>query len=196
MRIIKLICAAITTIALTGCAHNITISPDIAKIERSTNAQPINKSVGYYIPVASRDLSVTTPGGGGDKVSYKPYKDIETAFYKMLSGVFKSVTVLNTPSDADAISKNGLSYVFIPTLTTNSSSSSPFTWPPTQFNMELTCDISDNTGKQVATKSVTGEGKAEFAEFKSEFGLSGKRATEDALQKMQKLLLESSELKN
>jgi len=37
-----------------------------------------------------------TAGGGGDKVQYKPYKDMETGFYKMLSNVFAQVTKTKT----------------------------------------------------------------------------------------------------
>ena len=50
-------------------------------------------------------MAVVTPGGGGDKISYQPYRDIETAFYKMLTNVFGNVTKLKTPKDADAISR-------------------------------------------------------------------------------------------
>jgi hypothetical protein len=42
---------------------------------------------------------------------------------------------------------------------------------------------------------VSGEGSAEFSEFKSDFSLSGKRATADALLKMQRVLLDTTELR-
>ncbi|AXQ27266.1 hypothetical protein D0B54_00540 [Solimonas sp. K1W22B-7] len=192
-RILACLSAAIL---LSGCAHTIAIGPDVAKIERDATAQPIKKSVGYYISEESRNLEVTTPGGGGDKVNYRPYKDTETAFYKMLTNVFDNVAVLQLPNDAEAISKNKVSYIITPQLVTNSSSSSALTWPPTDFTVDMTCTISDAAGNTVATKAVNGQGKAEFSEFKSDFSLSGKRASEDALLKMQRALLaETPELR-
>jgi hypothetical protein len=191
MNIIKLIFALVVASILSGCAHSLNISPNMAKIEREASAQPRSKqSVGYYIPADIRSLEVTTPGGGGDKVSYSPYRDIETAFYKMLTNVFDNVTKLNSLNDAEAIGKNNIGYVITPEIITNSSSSSAFTWPPTKFSVELTCKISDTTGKSINTKKVVGEGHAEFDEFKADFSLSARRASEDALLKMQSKLQE------
>lgn len=191
MNIIKLIFALIIASILSGCAHPINISPNIAKIERDASTQPRSKrSVGYYIPAEVRNLEVATPGGGGDKLSYFPYRDIETAFYKMLTNVFDNVTRLTSATDAEAISKNNIGYVITPEIITNSSSSSAFTWPPTKFSIDLTCKISDATGKLVDSKKVIGEGQAEYDEFKSDFSLSARRASENALLKMQSKLLE------
>jgi hypothetical protein len=180
----------------SGCAHPLTIGPDIAKIERSGNQQPIDKHVAYYIAADSRDKAVTTPGGGGDSVTYRPYRDIEAGYYKMLSNVFKGVTLLKTPNDAEAIGKNGVLYIITPEVSTDSSSPSPFTWPPTKFTVNLTCNIVDTTGKTIKAASVRGEGQAEYDEFKSDFSLSGRRATLDALLKMQNVLFNMPELRN
>jgi hypothetical protein len=177
---------------LTGCAHPLVISPDISKIERDSGAQVINKHVGYYIS-EDREKEVTTAGGGGDKVKYKPYKDIETAFYKMLSNVFTKVSALKSEKDP-AIAGGGISYIISLDVSTNSSSSSLFTWPPTTFGVNLNCSIKDEAGKDVKTILVTGEGSAEFDEFKSDFSLAGKRASQDALLKMQRALLSTPEL--
>lgn len=195
MRILKLACSMIAAAILVGCAHPIVISPDISRIERDPAAQPIKKNVAYFIADDVRNREVITPGGGGDRVSYVPYRDIETAFYKMLTNVFDGVTKVNSPGDMEALRKNNAVYVIAPSLTTNSSSPSPFTWPPTQFSVELTCDISDPAGKTVLSKKVLGEGRAEFDEFKSDFSLSGKRGAQDALLKMQRALLEAPELR-
>lgn len=195
MRITKLILSIAAVAALVGCAHPISLTPNIEKIEPDAASKPIAKNVAYYIADDERAREVVTPGGGGDKVSYLPYRDIETAFYKMLTNVFGSVTKLKSPTDAAAISKNNVSYVITPKMVTNSSSPSPFTWPPTKFNVDLTCRISDPTGNLVASQTVNGQGNAEFDEFKKDFSLSGKRATEDALLKMQRTLLEMAELR-
>lgn len=196
MRCVKYALSVLAIVLVTGCAHPIVISPDIAKIERDTGTQPIDRNVGYYIAPQNREMAVTTPGGGGDKVTYHPYREIETALYKMLSGVFKSVTVLKNANDAEVIGKKSISYVITPVIATSSYSPSIVTWPPTEFSVNLTCNISDGSGKLVATKSVIGNGKAEFDEFKSDFSLSAKRASLDALLKMQSALLNLPELRN
>lgn len=194
MRTIKLALSLAVIMILVGCAHPLAISPDITKIERESSVQPIVKNVGYYIAPNVREISVTTPGGGGDAVSYSPYKDIEVGFYKMLSNVFQNVTQLKTANDVNIISKQSIAYVITPEITTDSSSPSPFTWPPTRFSLTLTCNISDSSGKLVTKTSVRGEGQAEYDEFKSDFSLSGKRAAQDALLKMQSTLLHLPEL--
>jgi hypothetical protein len=186
--------AMLVVMAAAGCAHPLKISPDISKIERDKADVQIEKNVAYYVAPEARDKTVTTPGGGGDSVAYAPYKDVEVAFYKMLGNVFKNVTLLKSPTDVQTITKNSIAYVITPEISTNSSSPSPFTWPPTKFTVDLTCRIADSNGKLLSSVSVTGEGQAEFSEFKSDYSLSGKRATEDALLKMQHKLLTMREL--
>jgi hypothetical protein len=188
--------ALLAALVVTGCAHPIVISPNIGNLERDAGTPRIAKNVGYYISAENRDLAVTTPGGGGDKITYRPYGEIETALYKTLGNVFSDVTALKNANDAEAIAKHRISYVIVPAITTDSSSPSPFTWPPTYFKMDINCVITDGAGKTVATKAVTGEGRAEFSEFKSDFALAAKRAVEDALKKLQTLLLKSDELRN
>lgn len=196
MRGFRFLLSVLAIVAMAGCAHPILVSPDVAKIERSSSSPRIEKNVGYYISPENRALAVTTPGGGGDSVTYHPYRDIETAFYKMLSNVFKDVTVLKSPIDAEIVNKRGVSYIFTPTIATNSSSPSALTWPPTRFTLNLACNVSDGSGKTMAIKSVIGEGQAEYDEFKSDFSLSAKRAAQDALLKMQGVLATSPELNN
>ncbi|WP_294989762.1 hypothetical protein [Sulfuritalea sp.] len=184
------ILAVLATAALiAGCAHPLAIGPDLAKIERKIDDRQIELNVGYYMSATDKDRMVITPGGGGDTVTYAPYKDMEAAFYKMLGNAFKSVTLLKSPTDAEAIQKNSISYVISPEISTDSSSPSPFTWPPTLFVVNLTCNIADPSGKIVVKPSVTGAGRAEFDEFKSDFSLSGKRAVIDAMMKMQGTLV-------
>jgi hypothetical protein len=194
MRIIKVCALLAVVVTLAGCAHSIVISPDLSKISRSDSDPQIKQNVGYYIAEDAHAKQVTTPGGGGDKVSYLPYRDIETSFYKMLSNVYDTVTKMKSPTDAAAISKSNIGYVITPELTTNSSSPSAFTWPPTQFTVDLTCKITDPAGTLIATKKVSGHGNAEFDEFKHDHGLAAKRAAQDALLKMQNELMGVSEL--
>ena len=61
---------------LGGCAHPITIAPDIASVG-IVKQRKSSKSIGYYF-AESAEKEVTTAGGGGDSIRYKPYKDLET----------------------------------------------------------------------------------------------------------------------
>ncbi|UGQ46388.1 hypothetical protein [Massilia endophytica] len=193
VRACKLGCGVVAAVLLTACSHPIVITPDIAKIERPADAKPrVKANVGYYVDAAQREQERITPGGGGDKVSTKPYRDLEVGFYKMLTNVYENVTTLKSPSDQQAIQQNALNYIVKPRIEPNSSSSSMMTWPPTYFTVDLVCEISDTSGRTIDTKRVVGKGNAEFSEFKNDFGLSGKLAMQDALLQMQKLLLEQA----
>jgi hypothetical protein len=59
-----------------------------------------------------------------------------------------------------------------------------FTWPPTKFSIELVSTASDSEGNFLAGLKVTGQGEASFSEFKQDFGLAGRRAAQDALEKL------------
>ncbi|CAB3648653.1 hypothetical protein LMG24238_00974 [Paraburkholderia sediminicola] len=192
---------AIATLA--GCAHDITISGDPASLTAtSTTAatstaqtQPINKTVGLVITDELRAKEVVTPGGGGDKVAYKPYRDLELPIYVELSQVFSNVVKLNTVPDEATVQSKSLAYVVTPTISTTSSSPSLLTWPPTDFSVTLVCTVTDPSGKLVTKKEVTGNGHAEFGEFKRNFGLAAQRATIDAVQKLQAAMQDSPELR-
>lgn len=192
--IFRLVGIAALSALMYGCAHPITLAPNLAEVKLPAQAKQIDKSVGYYISDADKAKEVTTPGGGGDKVRYFPYRDMEAGIYKALSEAFKSVTKLASLTDADSIAKNKITFVITPEITTNSSSPSPFTWPPTVFTLNLNCTVKNSTGANIANLKVTGEGKAEFEEFKKDFSLSAKRASDDALQKLLIAISQSPEL--
>jgi len=180
--LIKLILLGIALV-LGGCAHPIVIAPDLATIGI---VQPTKsgKSIGYYLAEPA-EKEVTTAGGGGDNIKYKPYKDLETGLYKMYASIFSSVTFLNSSSDP---AKSKVDYVAAVEISTSSSSPSLFTWPPTVFTLNLANNISDAKGTVLANLRTSAEGRAEFSEFKGDFGLAGKRASQEALNKMQQLL--------
>jgi hypothetical protein len=176
---------------LGGCAHSIVITPDAAKLGAPNAKLSLNK-VGYYISDEERTRKVITPGGGGDKVEYAPYKELEAGIYRVLNNVFSSVDQLKSENDKAYIAEKKINFVMRPKITTNSSSSSPFTWPPTEFNVTIEIKATDNNGEVLWQDTATGKGKAEFSEFKSDFALSAKRASEAALIELQKKLLSSS----
>jgi hypothetical protein len=192
-RILLLSVAAIFTVLMGGCAHPINMKPDMGSIT-ALGASKIDKSVGFHISDANLALEVTTPGGGGDKVRYFPYRDIEAGFYKALTEVFTKVSKVANPKDMEAVKKSGITLLITPEITTTSSSPSPFTWPPTEFTVTLNCKIVDAAGKDVAQVSATGVGKAEFSDFKSNFSLSAVRASEDALKQLMKKLIDTKVL--
>lgn len=183
---IKFILLGIALI-LGGCAHPIGIAPDLSTVG-ITQQKKSSKSIGYYLaePV---EKEVTTSGGGGDNVKYKPYKDLETGLYKMYASIFSNVTLLNSSSDP---ARSKVDYIAAVEISTSSSSSSLFTWPPTLFTLNLANNISDAKGSVLGNLRTSGEGRAEFSEFKSDFGLAGKRASQEALNKMRGLLVSAS----
>ena len=186
--ILKRCLPLLALLILTGCAHSIHITPDTARLPLANPAARAPLTVGYYISPADRQLRVTTPGGGGDSVEYAPYADLEAGIYRVLSNVFADV---RTMTSADANANAGgkpLALSFVPSIATQSSSSSMLTWPPTAFTLTLQVKASDATGKQVWSEVITGNGIASFDEFKTDPGLAGKRATEQALQQLQSRL--------
>lgn len=180
---------------LAGCAHPINMKPDLSLINASDRAGRIEKDVGYYISDAARSLEVTTPGGGGDKVRYFPYRDMEPGFYKALAEVFRGVTKIQNPADKATLKTAGVSLVIVPEIATTSFSDSIITWPPTVFSVSLTCTITDADGKLLETLKVNGDGRASFNEFSGNFSLSAVRASNDAIAKLVKALSESAHLR-
>jgi hypothetical protein len=193
-RILQACLSTLACVVLFGCAHPITLIPD-SKAIPSTTTSAIPKKVGFYISDASKALEITSPGGGGDKVRYFPYRDLEPGLYQALSVAFNDVTKIKDPKDVAAWKAAGVSLLITPEITTTSSSASAFTWPPTQFGIQLTCAITDGDGKTIETVRVQGDGHAEFDEFKSNFSLSAVRAANDALAKLVKALGESKALR-
>lgn len=180
----KLLLSAVILVALltSGCAHQIQINP---KMESFTESEKrVDKVVGYHISDEDRKKLVKTPGGGGDDVTYTPYKDTESVLFTVLSNKFKDVYLVKSLDDSVFIKQNGITLIFIPEITTQSSSPSPFTWPPTKFTIDLTVKALDAKGDTVWQKQVSETGEAEFDEFKSDFSLSARRATEKAFQQL------------
>lgn len=178
---------AAALVMMTGCAHQISMAPDATKT--ASVSSKINKSVAYVISPADMAKEVQTPGGGGDKVKYQPYKDLDAALYQAFSAVFTDVTKVGAPADA-----KGVSLVITPAITTTSSSDSMLTWPPTQFAVTLVCTVMDGQGQAVTQVQGSGSGQATFDEFKSDFSLAARRASRAAVDNLIKELEKSPEL--
>jgi hypothetical protein len=78
------------------------------------------------------------------------------------------------------IEANKISYVFVPVIETDSASDAAYTWPPTRFRVTLDCRAIDPSGGIVWQRKVTGQGYADFGEFKSNHSLSAQRASQEA----------------
>lgn len=172
---------------LTACAHPIVITPNTGELN-ANGVKKVNKVVGYYIPAAERDKRVETPGGGGDRLSYTPYKDLEPALQKTLANVFTDVHTVSSLEDKAFLKAKNISYVFVPKIETDSSSDSAFTWPPTKFTVSLECTALDANGREIWRKTTKQSGEATFSEFKHDFPLAAKRAALKAFQDMQKTI--------
>ncbi len=155
----------------------------------------ILKNAGYYISDENRAKEVITPGGGGDKVKYTLYADIEPALKHALSNIFSNVYTVPSLDDFNFITSNNISYVFVPSITTDSSSDSAFTWPPTDFSVSLQCYAIDSTGANIWETTVQGEGHAEFEQFKHDFSLSARKAVKNVLLKLESEISKAEELK-
>jgi hypothetical protein len=192
MHISKVFFVLIALANLIGCAHSIDVSPNNSNIVRESNSTAkINAGVGYFIPLENLNLQVTTPGGGGDRVKYNPYRDMEAGYQTMLTNVFQKVVRVSSADSADEMSRSGVDFVITPDVITNSGSAGLFTWPPTNFSVDLTSTIRNSSGVTIAAPRVLGNGQvAGYSEFRSDFGLAGRRAMEDALIRMQAALLE------
>jgi len=170
---------------VVGCAHQINITPPLNTLE-ARDIIRIDKTVGYYISPADRSKVVETPGGGGDKVKYLPYQESEPALKQVLSNLFTKVVSIPSLDDKQFIASNNVAYVFVPAIETDSASDSSFTWPPTKFTVNLDCRAVDSSGATVWQTKVTGQGNAEFSEFKHDMSLSARRASRDAFLNLQR----------
>lgn len=183
MKFIRLL-VLLPLLSIVACAHPIVITPNLGDLS-AREFSKIDKVVGYYIAKEDRERSVITPGGGGDKIQYKPYNDLEPALQKVLANTFSDVLTMPAPNDKAFIQSNKISFVFVPLIATDSSSDSAFTWPPTHFSVNLQCKAMDASGRVIWEKNVSETGQATFSEFKNDLPLAAKRAMTKALQALQ-----------
>ncbi|HED32924.1 MAG TPA: hypothetical protein ENJ08_01720 [Gammaproteobacteria bacterium] len=191
---IKIYLSLLMLVIITGCTHQITMSPDLSVI-RSDDTIKSSTNVGYYISPADLNTEVESPGGGGDDISYFPYKDTEIALKTILSQKFNKVYGLKSKDNDPLIKNKNIKFIFSPKIKTDSSSESAFTWPPTDFTVELTCIAYSPDGKQIWKETVTGKGHAEYGDFMNDFSMSAKRASQLAFTIMRDKILSSDVLK-
>lgn len=178
---------------LAACAHPLVISPLQTPVR--TEASLVPKNAAYVMTDADRAIQVTSPGGGGDEVSYFPYRDLEKAIRDALRAVYSDVYVIKSPTDNDAIKANKISFVFAPQIQTTSRSESIFTWPPTHFSIDLTCKVTDAAGNDITSVKAIGAGDAEFSEFKNDMSLAGKRAATQLSENLRQAISANQQLR-
>lgn len=183
--------AAASLLVLVGCAHRIVLVPDASQLSMTVDSR-VRKNAAYYIAEKARKLQVTTPGGGGDKVTYVPVRDLEHGLFRVLSSIFDRVFTLRTSDDVAFLIARNVAFVFEPRITTESSSNTVLFWAPTHFKVSITCTAYDPERKRVWEKTVVGEGTASSAELTLDFALAGNRAATDALRQLQEALAKES----
>lgn len=158
----KLIARAITgtalALALVACAHPVKISPQLTLT--SDRSRLVDKKVGYRITDAQRALQVTSAGGGGDKISYYLYRDLESGLFDTLSSVFSAVYVIPDASSQQFIVDKNISFVFTPVIDSESSSKNVLMWNPTDFTLRLRASALDASGQEVWSRDFVGTGRA------------------------------------
>lgn len=182
-RLLAALLVIVAALAAGGCAHPISLQSDTTSLVGSGGGRKIERKVALAIPEARKAQEVTTPGGGGDKVSYFPYRDLQTGLYIALGETFSSVILANGPQDPK-IAQEGATLVLTPDITTTSHSPSLLTWPPTIFGITIELKATAVGNPVAAEVRAQGEGRAEFDEFKADFSLSAKRAAQDVLKKL------------
>ena len=111
---------------------------------------------------------------------------------RILTNVFDEVIQLKSTVEVSDAPKQNVKYVIEPVMVTTSVSTGFFTWPPTNFTVDLTSNIRDKLGKPIANPRVVGNGQVDFIlDMHGDYGLAGRLAMEDALLKMQRALLET-----
>jgi hypothetical protein len=199
---IRTIAYFLLLLTLTGCAHPITIQPQLNQIKAPAAAKPIPKTAALYIPDSLRQSIVTTPGGGGESVRYLPYQDLEASLLKMLRNTFADTVRLTAPASNAELQQRGVHYLLTPHITTQSSSSRFALWAPTDFKLTLRLTLLDVASGAQLSKEVTGEGKfnhateLNYASVSASHGSeAARRASLESLLKMQQTLLDAAELR-
>jgi len=175
------VCALL--LLLVGCAHPISVQPDI-RLLADSGAPRLPMAVALHVAPEDTALEVTTSGGGGDSVRYFPYRDLEGPLLYALSRVFDKVVVVTRAMAGEDLAREGFQLSVQPKLLSASGSSSAFTWPPTFFSFTATAAFVDPAGASVALIQESGSGKAEFAEFRKSPGLAGQRAATDLINRL------------
>ena len=160
---LKLLLALFTLLLMSGCVHDISVAPELSKIQKMRPVT-IHRTVAYYIPFELYKQSVVTPGGNNDELRYSPYKDTEASFKKVLDNVFTKVYKIDSLDD-EKIKKHNIQFVFVPAIETMSFSNSNVDWQPTKFNMILKVQVLQADNRELFNTYAQGKGIANFRQY-------------------------------
>ena len=160
---LKLFAALLMLLIVSGCVHDISVAPELSKIEK-TRPVTIHRTVAYYIPPETYEQVVLTPGGNNDKLRYSPYKDTEPSLKKVLDNVFTEVHKISSLDD-EKIKKHNIKFIFIPEIETMSLSNSNVDWQPTKFNIILKVKVLTADKSELLTTYAQGKGVANFGRY-------------------------------
>jgi hypothetical protein len=181
---------------LVGCgAHRIIITPELQSLKK-TEAGYIQATAGYYITPYDLGNYVYSPAGGGERVWYYPYKELEPALQKVLLNLFQDVKRLDLMITPEYLKANDISFAFLPEIKTDSDSDAIFTWMPTSFTVNLSCKAFSQNGILIWERKYTGVGTATFSELTDDVSLAAKRASQKVFSEMLNDLLKAKEFRN
>ena len=192
----RLICLGLLTVGFFafGCARQIVVTPPLEGFSAGGNGK-IDKAVGYHISPENLAKEVITPAGGGDKVKYLPYKESEPALGKVLSNIFREVYSVPSLGNADFIKSKNISFIFTPTIVTDSSSRSMWIWPPSDFKVSLDCKATDASGAVVWETSIKAEANMRLPDVARDHALAAKEAFQKAFLELQGKILDSGKFR-
>ena len=188
MRAVARLAAVAAIVLLAACSHPVKITPPTLALV-SDPAVRVDRAVGYLITDQQRAMQVTTGGGGGDKISYTPYRDLESGLYQTLASVFSSVYVVPGAGADTFFADKHLGFVFMPEIATDSSSSNILLWNPTDFSVRLHVVANDASGKAVWTRDFTGKAHSAAGGSLVE-NVAAQQAAADVFGQLQKALIE------
>ena len=92
---------------------------------------------------------------------------------------------------AELIAARNIAYIFVPTITTDSSSRSGWIWPPSDFTVSLDCRATDGAGKVIWETSLKAEAHLPLPEVYRDHSRAGKEAIKEAFLELQNRIVTS-----
>ena len=92
---------------------------------------------------------------------------------------------------AEPIASKHIACIFIPTITTGSSSRSSWIWPPSDFTVSLDCRATDGAGKVIWETSLKAEAHLPLPEVYRDHSLAGQEAIKEAFLELQNRIVKS-----
>jgi len=161
-----------------SCTHTATIRPNLDVT--ATIANPLNLSVGLYIPPEVKGLQMSDRADWADKYIFKVGDAVSSVIYKALARVFRKVELLETYPTEAMIAERGLDFVSTATITEANAalqSQQGFFTVDATGNIQISANLTFSDSKLIQFSSVqaTGTGMGNqgvdmFSTGKKEFG--------------------------